>query len=111
MFALQLMQLIEFLNFPSTSPAFYAYAVLKGMGNQMAGMYPTIIIVIVNFQRTFWEEEKSPTAAANSLPTVNPSGLSDQFNIQWTGNDAHLQSVIDIRRERSTRSFSDESEV
>jgi hypothetical protein len=108
---LQLTQLIVFINFPSTSPAFYAYAVLKGMGNQMAGMYPTIIIVIVNFQRTFWEEDKSPTAAANSLPTVNASGLSDKFNIQWTGNDAHLQSVIDIRREKSTRSFSDESEV
>ncbi|KAF8141088.1 hypothetical protein K438DRAFT_1878711 [Mycena galopus ATCC 62051] len=108
---LWLTQLIVFLPFPSTSPAFYAYAVLKGMGNQMAGMYPTIIIVIVNFQRTFWEEKESSTGTAKALPTVNPSGMSDTFSIQWTGKDTHLQSVIDIRREKSTRSSSADSEV
>ncbi|KAF7374047.1 hypothetical protein MSAN_00285500 [Mycena sanguinolenta] len=107
---LWLTQLIVFLPFPSTSPAFYAYAVFKGMGNQMAGMYPTIIIVIVNFRRTFWEEE-SPTAIANTLSTINPSGMSDTFKIHWTGNDAHLRNAIDIHREKFARSSSVNSEV
>ena len=26
------------------------------MGNQILGMYPTLIIVIVNFHQTIWEE-------------------------------------------------------
>ncbi|KAJ7822516.1 hypothetical protein B0H14DRAFT_2370691, partial [Mycena olivaceomarginata] len=52
-FIYTLLWVIVCLNFSRASPLMYAYVVLSPMGNQIAGMYPTIIIVIVNFRRTF----------------------------------------------------------
>ncbi|KAJ7211398.1 hypothetical protein GGX14DRAFT_332205, partial [Mycena pura] len=41
-----------------TSPAVYLWGVISAMGNQMAGFYPTVVIVVVNLRRTIWEEEE-----------------------------------------------------
>ncbi|KAJ7203677.1 hypothetical protein B0H12DRAFT_1243734 [Mycena haematopus] len=96
-------QVVAYLDFTRADPRFYAWTVLKAMGNQMAGMYPTLIIVIVNFQRTFWEEESS-TAISNSIRWAANTTRSGTTYTSGTrrGDDAvHLQSVIDITREES----------
>jgi hypothetical protein len=72
------------------------------MGNQIAGMYPTLIIVIVNFQRTIWEEGPSRIsngASVNTLPwSVKQPGPIDTFGTQG-GVDVHLETV-EITREK-----------
>ncbi|KAF7348021.1 hypothetical protein MSAN_01754500 [Mycena sanguinolenta] len=103
---LWLTQVISYLDIPLTSPALFAWAVLKGMGNQLSGLYPTLIIVIVNFRRTIWEE--TPTGIGNALPWVpnsNPklSGITDTFGSLRAGDVVHLQSVIDIGTEKAMK--------
>ncbi|KAJ7123688.1 hypothetical protein C8R44DRAFT_547567, partial [Mycena epipterygia] len=51
-----LTQLILFFEISRDSPVIYVYALLAGMGDQISGMYPTLIIVIVNLHQTIWEE-------------------------------------------------------
>ncbi|KAJ7471598.1 hypothetical protein B0H11DRAFT_2282996 [Mycena galericulata] len=41
-----------------TSPVFYLKEVVVAMSDQMAGFYPTLVIVIVNLRLTNWEEEE-----------------------------------------------------
>ncbi|KAF7377316.1 hypothetical protein MSAN_00152200 [Mycena sanguinolenta] len=54
---LWLIQITGYLRFERFSPSYYFVQVLKGLGPQMTGLYPTLIIVIVNFKRTIWEEQ------------------------------------------------------
>jgi hypothetical protein len=68
-------------------------------------MYPTLIIVIVNFQRTFWDEEisKISNGALNTLPwSVKRPRPTDATE---SGGDVHREIVIDITHENSE--FSD----
>lgn len=95
----------SYLGFTRASPWYYAYAILGGLGNQTTGMYPTLIIVIVNFQRTFWDEEisKIGNGALNTLPwSVKRPGPTDATE---SGGDVHREIVIDITHENSE--FSD----
>ncbi|KAF7358655.1 hypothetical protein MSAN_01204300 [Mycena sanguinolenta] len=46
------------------SPWWYINEIFKETGQQILGIYPTLIIVIVNFKRTMWEEY--PVTPANS---------------------------------------------
>ncbi|KAF7347962.1 hypothetical protein MSAN_01748300 [Mycena sanguinolenta] len=107
---LWLTQVVAYLNFPRASSGYYAWTVLKAMGNQMAGLYPTLIILIVNFRRTIWEEEEAPssTAVSNSIrwapnSTGIRTGMTDIFGTQHGDDSVHGQSFIDITREKSTR--------
>ncbi|KAJ7076631.1 hypothetical protein B0H15DRAFT_863386 [Mycena belliarum] len=50
-----LTQLILFIDIERDAPAFYVYELFAGMGDQISGMYPTLIIVIVNLHRTIWD--------------------------------------------------------
>ncbi|KAJ7709067.1 hypothetical protein B0H14DRAFT_3023690, partial [Mycena olivaceomarginata] len=52
---LWLSQVIAYVGFTRDSPWMYVDEVLVAMGDQIAGMYPTLVIVIVNFQRPIWE--------------------------------------------------------
>ncbi|KAJ6580509.1 hypothetical protein DFH09DRAFT_912467 [Mycena vulgaris] len=65
-----LTQLILFFDIPRNKPTFYAYELFAGMGDQISGMYPTLIIVIVNFHRTMWESESSFTTAGAAGSTM-----------------------------------------
>jgi hypothetical protein len=51
----QLTQLILFFDIDREKPIIYVYELFSGMGDQISGMYPTLIIVIVNFHQTMWE--------------------------------------------------------
>ncbi|KAJ7641821.1 hypothetical protein FB45DRAFT_826089 [Roridomyces roridus] len=55
-----LTQLIIFFPLPLDKPAvFIVYEILSGMGDQISGLYPTLIIVIVNLQHTIWDSNAS----------------------------------------------------
>ncbi|KAJ7325443.1 hypothetical protein DFH08DRAFT_968672 [Mycena albidolilacea] len=92
---------IAYIDIFCDSPWFYIWGVLEPMGNQISGMYPTLIIVIANFQRTIWEE--SPSTINNSLQwrsSIKPSGPTDTFGTQ-RGVDIRLDTVLEISREKS----------
>ncbi|KAJ6460316.1 hypothetical protein C8R45DRAFT_1109197 [Mycena sanguinolenta] len=107
-------QIVIYIGFSRSSPRFYAWAVLKPIGNQMAGLYPTLIIVIVNFRRTIWEEEPSTTVLNNSLrwePNSHGSVIIDIFSTQREGEVVQPHSVIDISPEKSLRPAADDYAV
>ncbi|KAF7358682.1 hypothetical protein MSAN_01207200 [Mycena sanguinolenta] len=90
-------QIICYLDIPRSSPWYYFEYILVVMGQQVTGMYPTLIIAIVNFKRTIWEEHPSTRAnctAVNSSPwEVNAirSGETRTFN---------SRSILDIFPEK-----------
>ncbi|KAJ6529022.1 hypothetical protein DFH09DRAFT_1185427 [Mycena vulgaris] len=67
-----LTQLILFFDISRGTPLIYAYELFSGMGDQISGMYPTLIIVIVNFHQTIWEP-------ASSLTTSGAAGSTMQW--------------------------------
>jgi hypothetical protein len=72
------------------------------MGDQIAGMYPTLVIVVVNFQPPIWEEKRSGDGASiTPLPwNVKRSGYT---NTSGTHPEVgcHLDTVIDVTIENS----------
>ncbi|KAJ7482063.1 hypothetical protein B0H11DRAFT_2022964 [Mycena galericulata] len=78
-----------------TSPAVYLWGVISAMGNQMAGFYPTLVIVIVNLRRTIWEEEEESTRALRWTPNSRRSGMTDSFGSR--GDD----TVFDITSDKT----------
>jgi hypothetical protein len=73
------------------------------MGDQITGMYPTLVIVVVNFQSPIWDEEKrfaiSNDASFTPLPwNVKRSGYTNTPKTH-PGVGRHLDTVIDISRE------------
>jgi hypothetical protein len=104
----QLSQIISFFAtahiITLTSPAVYLWGVISAMGNQMAGFYPTLVIVIVNLRRTIWEEEEESMPVSSPsrwTPNAKRSGMTDTFGSQ-RGNDAgHVESVFDITSDKA----------
>ncbi|KAJ6558038.1 hypothetical protein B0H19DRAFT_1149571 [Mycena capillaripes] len=67
-----LTQLVQFFTFFTASTAtLYAQQVLGDLGDQVSGMYPTLIIVIVNFRRTIWDDESSLNTDQRKHQTKN----------------------------------------
>jgi len=97
---LWLSQVIAYIDIFRDSPWFYVWEILEPMGNQISGMYPTLIIVIVNFQRTIWEESPSPINTSQWRSSIKRAGPTDTFGTQ-RGVDIHLETVIEISRENS----------
>jgi hypothetical protein len=61
----QLTQYILFVDVSRDAPVIYVYEYFAGMGDQISGMYPTLIIVIVNLHQTLWDDS-APDARADS---------------------------------------------
>jgi hypothetical protein len=90
----QLTQVVVYIGIDRDSPWFYALQVLSSMTNQIAGMYPTIIIVIVNFKCTFWDEESSISNGVNTLPlSFKQPGPADAFG-GIGGIEAHHETMV-----------------
>ncbi|KAF8191014.1 hypothetical protein K438DRAFT_2018444 [Mycena galopus ATCC 62051] len=92
-FAVALFQVIAFI--PSVDGASrweYLREIIPPTGNQIAGMYPTIIIII-SFNRTRWEE----------FPTAPSNDVARSGRIQTVGSqhrvDNPAEFVIDIAPE------------
>jgi hypothetical protein len=94
----QLSQVIAYTGFSTVSPWHWVYEVLDPMGNQIAGMYPTLIIVIVNFKRTAWEEASSHShSGTSSNPRFKRSGPAERFSYHRHGGvSIQLETVIEM---------------
>jgi len=95
-------QIIGYLDFELNSPWDFISVVVVRIGRQITGMYPTLIIVIVNFKRTIWEEYPITTLGhgANSLKwAVNTTSRSGTRGTE-TGPEVgiHLDTVSDVIR-------------
>ncbi|KAJ6460221.1 hypothetical protein C8R45DRAFT_1221105 [Mycena sanguinolenta] len=107
---LWLTQVTSYIGFPPNSPVWYLWAVLRPIGNQMAGLYPTLIIVIVNFRQTFWDDDEPATIHIDSLlwaPNSNRSRMTNTVNTQRRGTSVHIQSVINITSEEPSMGDAD----
>ncbi|KAJ7612727.1 hypothetical protein FB45DRAFT_939625 [Roridomyces roridus] len=56
-------QVVGYLDFSADSPWNYISQVVVRIGRQLTGLYPTLIIVLVNFGHTIWESEGYHTEA------------------------------------------------
>ncbi|KAF7330961.1 hypothetical protein MVEN_02436000 [Mycena venus] len=94
-------QLVSYMDTDRSSPWWWVFEVTMPMGDQIAGMYPTLIIVIVNFHRTIWEESPSRISNLNGGATSNTlqwecqTGPTDMFGTQG-GVNIHLETVTEI---------------
>ncbi|KAJ7090484.1 hypothetical protein C8R44DRAFT_818014 [Mycena epipterygia] len=75
-----LTQLVIFNKFPFSPAASYAFDVFSSLGDQVSGMYPTLIIVIVNFQRTIWDEEASSLNTNKTTINIRPRGTTSALS-------------------------------
>ncbi|KAJ7289389.1 hypothetical protein C8J57DRAFT_1046838 [Mycena rebaudengoi] len=94
-----LTQLTIFFDIPRTSPLIYVYFLCAGMGDQISGMYPTLIIVIVNLHRSALEVASSSSRSGSVLPHGASSAKSlptaASFNSQ-RGHKIHLDSETEL---------------
>ncbi|KAF8191016.1 hypothetical protein K438DRAFT_1970763 [Mycena galopus ATCC 62051] len=87
---LLLSQVIAYIHLLRSSPAMYLWNVLEPMGNQITGMYPTLIIVIVNFRRTIWDQSLGTISTGpvfHSSSTTKRSGPTETLG----GITSHLE--------------------
>ncbi|KAJ7161131.1 hypothetical protein C8R46DRAFT_360003 [Mycena filopes] len=107
-----LTQYILFVDFSRDSPVQYVYQLFSGMGDQISGMYPTLIIVIVNLHHTIWEESSSTIkigtkggavsslrwAAAGVTSGTMPSDRQDSgVDVVHVGSVATDSDGVDVR--------------
>ncbi|KAF8147104.1 hypothetical protein K438DRAFT_1626684 [Mycena galopus ATCC 62051] len=96
---LWLSQIIIYLNITRDSPWYYVLQVVRVMSNQITGMYPTLIIVIVNFHRTIWEDAPSEPPLRNNNGVMEwawgskRSGPTDTFGTQ-NGVNVRVETVV-----------------
>ncbi|KAJ7812301.1 hypothetical protein B0H14DRAFT_3150384 [Mycena olivaceomarginata] len=83
----QIYNYVKFGPASRTNAGIYIYWLFNGIGNQMLGMYPTLIIAIVNFKQTIWETD--------TVSTIQFAGQSKNGN-----NDVHLDSGVEAEGTR-----------
>ncbi|KAJ7613727.1 hypothetical protein DFH06DRAFT_1063711 [Mycena polygramma] len=102
-----LTQLILFFDISRHSPAVYVYELFASMGDQISGMYPTLIVVIVNLHQTIWEPSSENGSANGTVSTLQwaagskssgpgmdePLGRRRATNIQL-GSTAHAEESV-----------------
>ncbi|KAJ7886131.1 hypothetical protein B0H14DRAFT_2697747 [Mycena olivaceomarginata] len=97
---LWLTQVIAYINFTRDSPWMYVNQVLVAMGDQISGMYPTLVIVVVNLQRPIWEGR--PSAISNGAPfATSPWNVKRAGSTNTYSTHIGANTVIDITRENS----------
>ncbi|KAJ7123689.1 hypothetical protein C8R44DRAFT_784208 [Mycena epipterygia] len=92
-----LTQLILFFPVSRDKPEIYVYQLLAGMGDQISGMYPTLIIVIVNLHQTIWEDHSV---------TLNSNGAADS-TVQWASGSKRSGPAETLLSQRGTNIHSD----
>ncbi|KAF8205938.1 hypothetical protein K438DRAFT_1963716 [Mycena galopus ATCC 62051] len=79
-------QVMAFFNTPRTNHAlYYSQSVIDGFTDQISGMYPTLIIVIVNLRYTIQWEEADSRANSDNASTMGfaspPKQHSGDFDV------------------------------
>ncbi|KAF7369739.1 hypothetical protein MVEN_00305500 [Mycena venus] len=93
-----LTQLILFVDVDRRKPIIYAYELFASMGDQISGMYPTLIIVIVNFHQTIWE---APSTTVNLGTSTGSRALS---TVQWAPGNKRSVPTETLFSERDNAS-------
>ncbi|KAF8180788.1 hypothetical protein K438DRAFT_1768326 [Mycena galopus ATCC 62051] len=78
---------VQFGPASRTDAGIYIYWLFNAMGNQISGMYPTLIIVIVNFKQTIWETD--------TVRSIQFAGQSRSGN-----GDVHLDPGVEVESTR-----------
>ncbi|KAJ6505736.1 hypothetical protein C8R47DRAFT_1243609 [Mycena vitilis] len=94
-------QILGYLEFPLDSPWNIISEVVVRIGRQLTGMYPTLIIVIVNFKRTIWEEypTSTPDHGLHSLKwAAAHTGLSGTTSTETRPEGIHPDIASEVMR-------------
>nr|GAT53082.1 predicted protein [Mycena chlorophos] len=95
-----LTQLVLFVPITFGKPSVYFYAFLGALGDQLSGAYPTIIILIVNFQRSVWASSTGgPDEVELEFPTTTATA-SVRFGTSAIRSDAAASGSAAGRRRR-----------
>ncbi|KAJ6511645.1 hypothetical protein DFH09DRAFT_1333783 [Mycena vulgaris] len=99
----QLTQLILFFEVPRASGLIYVYEVFAGTGDELAGIYPTLIVVVVNLNLAAWERSPTNTAISSVQFDVGEGSESlDATTIRCTEEDAKRASgAEDVMSEKT----------
>ncbi|KAJ6597374.1 hypothetical protein B0H10DRAFT_746130 [Mycena sp. CBHHK59/15] len=87
-----LTQLILFFDVSREKPVVYVYELFSGMGDQISGMYPTLIIVIVNLHQTIWEQS-SIDITQGSVQWAGPSKRSEHTASTFTSQRRGIKTL------------------
>ncbi|EIM89807.1 uncharacterized protein STEHIDRAFT_137465 [Stereum hirsutum FP-91666 SS1] len=95
--AIWLSKLYTYIRSPSTGtlPGEFAVSVLNSMGNQVVGLYPTIIIVLVHQKRTLWDVSN----ISWTTPTLDTTGSPGQ--IQAGSRSWAMRQVSEVGNQTS----------
>ncbi|KAF7321221.1 hypothetical protein HMN09_00211100 [Mycena chlorophos] len=82
---------------PHGSPESLAYEVLGALGDQLSGLYPTLIILIVNARRTVWDSDKNDAEWRSGISTVRfgPMASAGRSGTQHLSGIGDAQTPID----------------
>ncbi|KAJ6495100.1 hypothetical protein C8R45DRAFT_1094769 [Mycena sanguinolenta] len=108
---LWIIQIIGYLDVKPDSPLLFFGEVLVGLGYQMTGLYPTLIIVLVNFKRTIWDNPNR--TGPNSLQwavNTHRSGTTRKFDV-GADVDSHLKTVGEVMSGHSESEFGKQAPV
>ncbi|KAJ7752905.1 hypothetical protein B0H16DRAFT_1459627 [Mycena metata] len=113
-----LTQYILFVDISRGSPAIYAYELFAALGDQISGMYPTLIIVIVNLHQTIWDQNSS-TVKGGSFHFTTSGGRSAGNTSGAYGSqrgakiqlDGEISTTEAIGMDKITRAFTSTEEV
>ncbi|KAF8911245.1 hypothetical protein CPB85DRAFT_1221073 [Mucidula mucida] len=94
-----LTQVINFIEMPDGN-IYYLYFVLSRMGDQISGLYPTVIIVLVGLQQTVYDQ----TVGTLKLDTMV---FEDNAMIAVEEKDKFTPAFTHISRDRESDSGSD----
>ncbi|KAJ7054542.1 hypothetical protein C8F01DRAFT_1161961 [Mycena amicta] len=96
-----LTQVVLFVPISRFTASIYAYEILGAMGDQISGLYPTLIIVIVNFHHTIWENRHdsetlaTPVFAANLNPGRTAASASGKAStIRWARSRTQTDTTL-----------------
>ncbi|KAK7024785.1 hypothetical protein R3P38DRAFT_2951191 [Favolaschia claudopus] len=101
-----LTQYILFVQIDRANPGIYAYELFAGMGDQISGMYPTLIIVIVNLHQTVWDADtdratsncKEVRGGGGDVPEAR-SPRSLRFNMRGSMGGSSSSTLNEVRAE------------
>ncbi|KAF7345822.1 hypothetical protein MVEN_01603700 [Mycena venus] len=99
---------ITFTGLTRESPWWYLNEIIVYGSGQIVGMYPTLIIVIVNFHHTIWDDTPSTGGNSATLNTLRFAGSAptDTLGTEQRGVNVDLEATgVEIKRGLAMRNL------